>query len=171
MKKNSPILISIQQIRGRIFSLRGVKVMLDTDLAILYAVPTYRLNEAVKRNKKRFPADFMFQLSKEEKEEVIANCDHLKSLKYSPYLPNAFTEQGVAMLSTVLKSNRAIDVNIQIMRTFVELREMMQSHKELKSKIETMEKKYDNQFKVVFDALRELLAPPVKPKKQIGFHP
>jgi len=112
----------------------------------------------------------MFRLTESEKTEVIANCDHLKTLKFSPFLPCAFTEQGVAMLSSVLNSERAIQVNIQIMRTFTKIREMLQAHKELWRKIEGMEKKYDHQFKIVFDALRQLLEPPEKPKRQIGFH-
>jgi len=145
--------------------------MLDRDLEKLYGVQTYRLNEQVKRNRRRFPEDFVFQLSDQEKAEVIANCDNLKTLKYSPVNPYAFTEQGVAMLSSALNSERAIEVNIQIMRTFTKLREMMLAHKDIRRKIEGMEKKYDHQFKVVFDAIRQLLNPPVKSKEPIGFHP
>ena len=116
--------------------------MLDSDLALLYGVRTKRLNEQVKRNKKRFPEDFIFQLTLKEKEEVVAICDHLKALKFSPQLPYAFTEQGVAMLSGALNSDRAIRVNIQIMRAFTKLREILLTHKDLAVKIEALEKKY-----------------------------
>ncbi|MFH0826503.1 MAG: ORF6N domain-containing protein [Candidatus Omnitrophota bacterium] len=163
-------LVSIQVITSKILFIRGKKVMLDSDLALLYEVQTKRLNEQVKRNKKRFPEDFMFQLTHKEKEEVVANCDHLKFLKFSPHLPLAFTEQGVAMLSGVLNSDRAIAVNIQIMRAFTQLRRMLLTNANLKRKIEEMEKKYDKQFLIVFRAIRELLEPPpVKSKSPIGF--
>lgn len=163
-------LISIQVITSKIFFIRGKKVMLDTDLALLYSVQTKRLNEQVRRNKKRFPEDFMFQLTLKEKEEVVAICDHLKFLKFSPHLPLAFTEQGVAMLSGVLNSDRAIAVNIQIMRAFTQLRRMLLTNVDLRRKIEEIEKKYDKQFIIVFKAIKELLEPPpVKPKSPIGF--
>ena len=144
--------------------------MIDHDLAALYGVKVSRLNEQVKRNMKRFPEDFMFQISDPEKNELIANCDRFKTLKHSTSNPHAFTEQGIAMLSSILNSDRAIEVNIQIIRTFVKLRELMLVHKDLREKIEDMEKKYDYQFKVVFDAIKKLLAPPPKPKNPIGFH-
>lgn len=164
-------LISVEVITSKIFFLRGKKVMLDSDLALLYGVRTKRLNEQVKRNKKRFPEDFMFQLTTKEKEEVVAICDHLKALKFSPQLPYAFTEQGVAMLSGVLNSDRAIKVNIQIMRAFIQLKRMLLTNAGLKRKIEEMEKKYDKQFVIVFQAIKQLLEPPpVKPKPPIGFH-
>jgi len=143
--------------------------MLDFDLALLYGVPTKRLNEQVKRNLKRFPDDFMFQLTATEKNELVANCDRFKTLKHSTSCPYAFTEQGIAMLSSVLNSTRAIEVNIQIMRTFTKLRELMLVHKDLRIKIEGLERKYDSQFKIVFDALRKLIDPPQKPKIPIGF--
>ncbi len=144
--------------------------MLDKDLAQLYGVETKALNRAVKRNLDRFPDDFMFQLSKEEYDELLRyQFGTLKRGQHSKYLPFAFTENGVAMLSSVLNSDRAIKVNIQIMRTFTRLREMLMTHKDLKDKIEAMEKKYDYQFKIVFDAIKELLEPPVKAKKKIGF--
>ena len=144
--------------------------MLDFDLAILYQVPTKRLNEQVKRNVKRFPEDFMFQLTSQETNELVANCDRFKTLKHSTSNPYAFTEQGIAMLSSVLNSDRAIEVNVQIMRTFVKLRELMLIHKDLRRQIEDMEKKYDYQFKIVFDTIKKLLEPPSKPKNPIGFH-
>jgi len=146
--------------------------MLDRDLAELYDVSTKALNQAVKRNLKRFPEDFMFKLTAVEKHEVVTNCDHLKVLKFSPQLPYAFTEQGVAMLSSVLGSERAIMVNIQIMRAFINLRRIGLTYVELRRKIESMEKKYDGQFRIVFKALKELLEPPrvEEKRKKIGFH-
>jgi hypothetical protein len=142
---------------------------LDTDLAELYGVSTKRLNEQVKRNLNRFPDDFMFQLTLEEKNKVVAICDHLKRLKFSHALPHAFTEHGAIMLASVLNSPIAVQTSIQVVRVFIKLREMMATHKELAHKIEVMEKKYDAQFKVVFDAIRELMTPPPKPGRKIGF--
>ncbi|MBI5361401.1 MAG: ORF6N domain-containing protein [Planctomycetes bacterium] len=164
-------LIPRKIIENRIFIIRKLKVMLDKDLSRLYGVPTKVLNQAVKRNFKRFPEDFMIRLTKEEKEEVVTICDHLDALKFSSQMPYAFTEQGVAMLSSVLNSERAILVNIQIMRAFVNLRRLSMSHVALKVKIENMEKKYDEQFGIVFTAIRNMLEPPVEEKKnKIGFH-
>ena len=172
-----------QTIEEKIFMIRGQKVMLDRDLASLYSVQTYRLNEAVKRNKKRFPEDFMFKLTKEEDDSLrsqIAILDekvgNLKSQlatskrgRHSKYQTYAFTEQGVAMLSSVLNSDRAIQVNIEIMRTFTKLRNILSEHKDLLKKIDSLEKNYDRQFRIVFQIIRELNAPEVKSKKQIGF--
>lgn len=163
--------VPVESIESKIYQLRGKRVMLDTDLALLYGVKTGRLNEQVKRNKKRFPEDFMFKLTTKEKEEVIANCDHLGFLKFSPHLPLAFTEQGVAMLSGVLNSDRAISVNIQIMRAFIQLKRILLTNANIRRKIEEMETKYDKQFVIVFQAIKQLLDPPVKEKKPIGFHP
>ena len=162
--------ITQQLIESKIFFIRGKKVMLDRDLSALYGVETKMLNRAVKRNTERFPEDFMFQLSKEEYTELL-RCQFgtLKRGQHSKYSSYAFTENGVAMLSSVLNSRRAIQVNIQIMRTFTKIREMIATHKELKQKIEEMEKKYDYQFKVVFDAIRQLVEPPQRPRKRIGF--
>jgi len=159
-------------IEEKILLLRGRKVMLDSDLAKLYGVETFNLNKAVKRNIDRFPGDFMFQLTKEETSALtfqfgISNQAGRGGRRYLPFV---FTEQGVAMLSSVLNSKRAIQVNVEIMRAFAKLREVILSHKELKTKIDEMEKKYDENFRVVFEALRELLEPPAKPKKEIGFH-
>ena len=140
--------------------------MLDIDLAVLYGVTTKRLNEQVKRNRDRFPEDFMFQLAEKEKAEVVANCDHLKMLKFSPHLPYAFTEHGAIMLATVLNSPVAVQASVQVVRAFVKLREMLASHKDLARKLDEMEKKYDAQFKIVFDAIRELMTPPEKPKRK-----
>ena len=163
-------LIPIERIEKRILLLRGQKVMLDTDLAELYGVETGALKRAVKRNRERFPEDFMFELTFQE--VGILRCQiGTSSWGGQRFLPYAFTEQGVAMLSSVLKSKRAVQVNIEIMRAFVKLREMLASHKDLALKLAEMEKKYDSQFKVVFDAIRELMSPiepPPKPRR-IGF--
>lgn len=168
-------LTQIRQITSRIYWLRGKKVMLDTDLARLYGVAAKVLNQAVKRNRKRFPPDFMFRLNNKEAgflRSQIVTLDGAGRGRYTKYRSYAFTEHGVAMLSSILNSERAIQVNIQIMRVFSKIRHMLETHTKLKKKIEEMEQKYDGQFKIVFDALRELLAPPVpKSKGSIGFHP
>jgi hypothetical protein len=151
-------LIPSEKIEKRIFLLRGQKVMLDADLAELYGVETGALKRAVKRNRERFPEDFMFPLTFQEVGAL--RCQNgISSWGGHRFLPYAFTEQGVAMLSSVLKSKRAVQVNIEIMRAFVKLREMLASHKDLALKLAEMEKKYDSQFKVVFDAIRELMTP------------
>jgi len=161
-------LIPAEVIERKIYLIRGHKVMLDSDLAELYGVTTKRLNEQVRRNLKRFPSDFMFQLSSKEAESSRSQIATSKR-GGRRYLPYAFTEQGVAMLSSVLNSDRAIEVNIQIMRAFVKLREMIASHKELAKKLDELESKYDEQFKVVFDAIRELMTPPEPKRRRIGF--
>lgn len=146
--------------------------MIDKDIAELYGVTTKRLNEQVKRNKKRFPEDFMIQLTQEEKNEVVANCDHLKNLKYSPNLPYAFTEHGAVMLASVLNSERAIEVNIQIVRIFSQIRETLLTNKDILSKVEQLEKKvtgHDEHIQMIFDALRKLLHQPQAPRRRIGF--
>jgi hypothetical protein len=162
------------QIRRLIYHIRGTAVMIDADLATLYQVPTFRLNEAVRRNRKRFPQDFMFQLTKPEHERLRSQTAISERGRGGRrYLPYAFTEQGVAMLSCVLRSDIAIDVNIQIMRAFVELRRLGMTVVDLRRKIDSMERKYDRQFSVVFEALRELLRPTQHPerKRRIGFVP
>ena len=143
-------------------------MILDRDLAELYGVETKVLKQAVRRNAKRFPVDFMFELKKEEEKTLRSQSVTLKRGKHSKYLSFAFTEQGVAMLSSVLNSDRAIQVNIQIMRAFSKLREMLSTHEDLKEKMETMEKKYDQQFQVIFEAIKQLLETEAKPKKRIG---
>ena len=162
--------ISQEMIQNKIFLIRDVKVMLDKDLAILYGVETKVLNQAVKRNLDRFPEDFMFQLSKKEYDDSRSQFVTLKRGHNIKYLPHAFTDYGILMLSSVLNSSRAIQVNIQIMRIFTKLRELMASHADLKRKIETMEKKYDYKFKAVFDAIKQLITPPQRQKKPIRFH-
>ena len=144
-------------------------MILDRDLAELYGVETKVLKQAVRRNAKRFPVDFMFELKTEEEKTLRSQSVTLKRGKHSKYLSFAFTEQGVAMLSSVLNSDRAIQVNIQIMRAFSKLREMLSTHEDLKEKMETMEKKYDQQFQVIFEAIKQLLETEAKPKKKIGF--
>lgn len=186
-------LIPVRRIEQKIFLLRGEKVMLDRDLAELYGVETKVLNQAVKRNLERFPADFMFQISKEEAALIsrsqfvtldgetsgkpskksriprsqIVTLESGQNIKYRPY---AFTEQGVAMLSGVLNSPRAIQTNLAIMRTFVQLRQLLATHADLSRKLAAMEGKYDQQFRVVFDAIRALMSEKKSPKREIGFH-
>lgn len=161
--------IAVERIERSILLIRGEKIMLDADLAVLYGVTTKRLNEQVKRNRSRFPEDFMFQLTEKEKADVVANCDHLKRLKFSPNLPYAFTEHGAIMLATVLNSPIAVHASIQVVRAFVRLRKMLASNAELARKLEALEKKYDSQFKVVFEAIRELMTPQEPKRRRIGF--
>jgi phage regulator Rha-like protein len=139
--------------------------MLDSDLAGLYGVETKVLNQAVKRNIGRFPDDFMFQLTEKEKNQVVTNCDHLARLKYSAVLPYAFTEQGVSMLSSVLRSKRAVEINIAIIRVFVHLREVLADNAALRKKLE----EHDEKIKYIFNILGQMLQEPEKPKKRIGF--
>jgi len=173
-KDKTSSLIPAERIERAILIVRGQKVMLDKDLASLYGVPTKALIQAVKRNPGRFPEDFMFQFTKAELEEwrsqiVTSNPKAKMGLRRQPY---AFTEQGVAMLSSVLRSERAVRVNVEIMRTFVRLRQLLATHADLTRKLEALEKKYDAHFQVVFEAIRQLMAPPREPKKgRIGFHP
>ena len=163
-------LIPIETIKTRIFLIRGKKVMLDKDLAELYKVKPIALRQQVKRNKERFPDDFIFQLTTEEVESLVSQNVIPSKQNLGGHLPYAFTEQGVAMLSSVLNSKRAVLVNIQIMRTFTKLREMIESNKNLRRKIEGMENKYDAQFKAIFEAIRNLIEPEIKPKRKIGFY-
>jgi len=168
-------IVSVEQIESRIFLIRGQKVMLDADLAELYGVETKRLNEQVRRNAERFPEDFMFRLTAIEKAEVVANCDHLAKLKYSPSLPYAFTEHGALMLGNVLKSERAVEVSLMVVRAFVHLRELVSGNKELAQKLNQLERKvgaHDRAIAELINAIRELMMP-LEPKKKrpIGFAP
>jgi hypothetical protein len=169
--KEGTAIIPSERIESKIYLIRGKKVMVDRDLAALYEVETRTLNQAVKRNLERFPPEFMFQLTKEEMENwksqiVISNRERMGLRKP----PLAFTDYGVLMLSSVLNSDRAIQVNIQIIKTFTRLRELVATNKEILEKIERMEKKYDEQFRVVFEAIRKLLTPPEEPtKRRIDF--
>lgn len=163
-------LIPLAAIERKIFFIRNEKVILDRDLAELYGVEVRTLKQAVRRNFQRFPVDFMFELTKEEELSLRSQSVTLKGRgHHSKYLAFAFTEQGVAMLSSVLKSERAIEVNIAIMRAFVQMRQMVATHADLKGKIEEMEAKYDEQFGIVFEAIRQLLEEDEKPKRKIGF--
>lgn len=163
--------LTISTIKNLIYNIRGKAVMLDSDLAELYQVSTGRLNEAVKRNIKRFPDDFMFQLSIDEYNNLKSQFAISSSHGGRRKLPFVFTEQGVAMLSGVLNSDIAIDVNINIMRAFVQIRRLGMTIIDIKRKVEKLEKKYDNQFRVVFNALQQILEPPVvkRGKKKMGF--
>jgi hypothetical protein len=166
--------ITTAEIRNLIYHVRGKAVMIDSDLAMLYQVETGRLNEVVRRNIKRFPEDFMFQLTEEEYERLRSQFAISKTGRGGRrYQPLVFTEQGVTMLSCVLKSDIAIEVNINIVRAFVQLRRIAITFVDLKRKIDSMESKYDRQFKIVFDAIRQLLTPPPEKKKKfkIGFAP
>jgi len=174
LKPQSDTLMSrlrAENISQRILTIRGYRVMLDFDLAELYGVTTKRLNEAVRRNAARFPNDFMFQLTAGEAESLRSQIATLKTErgKHRKYLPYAFTEQGVAMLSGVLRSQRAVQVNIAIMRAFVRMRRMLLSHVDLARKVDALERTYDAQFVMVFDAIRALMEPPKTPRRRIGF--
>ncbi len=160
-------LVPVEVIERKIFLIRRQKVMLDRDLAQLYGVETRVLNQAVRRNIERFPDDFMFSLTREE----IRNLSQIVISSKIKHAPNVFvfTEHGVAMISSVLNSPMAVQVNIQIMRTFTKLREIMSQHKDLAKRLDKLEKKYDAQFKVVFDAIRQLMIPPEPKRKRIGF--
>lgn len=163
-------LMPSERIERAIYLIRGEKVMLDRDLALLYDVETKVLNRAVKRNLQRFPLDFMFQLTPEEADSLRCQIGASKKGRGGRrYLPYVFTEQGVAMLSSVLNSERAILVNIEIMRAFVKLRQILASHTELSRRLDELESKYDKQLRVVFDAIRRLTATPFRDRKQIGF--
>ena len=162
--------VPIEKISGKIYLVRSHNVMLDRDLADLYGVETKVLKQAVRRNNDRFPSDFMFELTDTEfknwRSQFVTSKGDRMGLRYKPMV---FTEQGVAMLSSVLRSKRAILVNIQIMRAFTQLRQMLLTHADFKKKIEAMEKKYDEQFRIVFEAITQLIEVDEKPKKKIGY--
>ncbi len=158
-----------QQLEERITTVRGMRVMLDADLADLYGVSTKVLVQAVKRNIGRFPRDFMFQLSPDDMPGLRSQSVTSKGRGGRRYRPHAFTEQGIAMLSSVLRSERAVRVNIEIMRAFVRLRSVLGQHRDLTDRLDDLEQKYDQQFKVVFDAIRALMTPPDVPSRRIGF--
>jgi hypothetical protein len=170
-------------IARQILVIRGQKVMIDADLAALYDVPTKRLNEQVKRNPGRFPGDFVFALTRAERDEVVANCDHLQRLKFSPTMPFAFTEHGALMAASVLNTPRAVEVSLYVVRAFVRLRETLAAHKGLAAKLEELEQKAEAlalrhdtlaantraQLRQVFEAIRELMSPPEPKRRPIGF--
>ena len=173
---NEKSLVPNELIASRILLIRDQKVMIDTDIAELYGVTTKRLNEQVKRNISRFPSNFMFELTKEEKAQVVANCDHLEKLKFSPVLPKVFTEHGIMMVANVLTSERAIQVSIQIVEVFVKMREMLTDNLSVKLEIEEIKKKLTNHSKnieLVFNYLDELIEKKDNetPRKQIGYRP
>ncbi len=168
------IVVHTQEVARKIFLMRGHRVMIDRDLAELYEVSTKALNQAVKRNGSRFPDDFMFQLTQDETRQLVTNCDRFTSLKHASTTPYAFTEQGVAMLSSVLKSERAAQVNISIMRAFVRIRELVLSNKVILQKLESLERKYathDVKIETLFEEMREFMTEPKKPARRIGFRP
>ena len=166
--KPSEHAISIATIERCIFLLRGHRVILNGDLAVFYGVEPRILSQAVKRNSERFPEDFMFVLSADEWQNLKSQ-NVISSWGGARTTPMAFTEQGIAMLSSVLRSERAVSVNIQIMRAFVQMRRVLAEHKELAAKLDALEKKYDDQFKYVFDAIRQIMTPPAEKKRPIGF--
>ena len=166
-------LVPQEMIEKKIFMIRGLKVMLDKDLAYLYETKPIALRQQVKRNIERFPKDFMFQLSKEEVESLVSQNVIPSKQSLGGYSPYAFTEQGVAMLSSVLRSKRAIQVNIAVMRAFVKLRQILSTHKELAYKLGELERKierHDEEIRAIFDAIRQLMTVPEKSKRRIGFH-
>jgi hypothetical protein len=166
-------LILVDQIEPLILEIRGQRVVLASDLASLYGVSTKRLNEQVKRNVARFPGDFMFQMTAAEKAEVVANCDHLAPLKFSPTLPYVFTEHGVVMAASVLNSPRAVEVSVFVVRAFVKLRQLVQTHKELAGKLDQLERQvagHDDTIRQLVATIRQLMSPPDPPAKPMGFH-
>ena len=172
VKNKSEIIIPDEVIMNKIIMIRGQKVMISNDLAELYGVTTKRLNEQVKRNIKRFPKHFMFQLTEQEKEKVVAICDHLLNLKYSPFLPYVFTEHGTVMLANILNSERAIQASIRIVEIYIKIREHMLTNNDLLLKMEQLEKrmgKQDEKIALVFEYLRKFIDVQEKPRKVIGF--
>ena len=171
---SSKSVIRIGKIEQRILLIRGEKVIMDADLAEFYGVPTKRLNEQVKRNKNRFPEDFMFQLDVEEKSEVVAKCDHLSKLKFSKSLPYAFTEHGALMAASVLNTKQAVEVSVFIVRAFVKLRQTIAAHKELARKLSQIERRlstHDSQIMALVQAIRQLTSQETVPeRRRIGFH-
>jgi ORF6N domain len=163
-------IVPIERVLRTILVVRDHKVILDADLAQLYGVTTKRLNEQVKRNQRRFPEDFMFQLTQDEKVQLVANCDHLKRLKFSPVLPYVFTEHGAIMAASVLNTERAVDISLYVVRAFIRLRQLLATNTNLSHRLDDLERKYDGQFRVVFNAIRQLMMPPEPKRRSIGFH-
>lgn len=174
MSDEKESLIPPDRIAQRILLIRGQKVILDADLAELYGVRTKVLNQAVKRNVERFPPDFVFQLTREEKAEVVTNCDHLRGLRFSPTLPHAFTEHGALMAAGILNTRRAVQVSIFVVRAFVQLRHMLATHHELARKMDNLERRlqgHDEQIQALVAAIRRCMAPDPRPTRRIGFSP
>ena len=169
---NIPMTIPIERVESRILTFRGHRVMVDTDLAEVYGVPTKRLNEQVKRNAERFPEDFAFRLTPEEKMELVAKCDRFSRLKHSTAFPLVFTEHGAIMAANILNSQRAIEASVYVVRAFVKMREAMSSDRELARRLDALEKKYaahDIRIMRIIDAIRALMEPPKIPRRQIGY--
>ncbi|MBD3392653.1 MAG: ORF6N domain-containing protein [Chitinivibrionales bacterium] len=169
-------IVPVEVITEKIFEIHGQKVMLDAELAKLYGVSNKALNQAVKRNRQRFPADFMFQLSRRERDELVTKCDRLTKLKHSSVMPHAFTEAGVAMLSSVLNSEKAVQVNVQIIRAFIKLRTMLSEHEALRHAIQGLEgrvSRNERNIQIAINTLQKLIAPPKLPQKRhkMGFGP
>jgi len=167
-----PDLVPAEYVEWRILIIRGQNVIIDVDLAELYGVETKVLNQAVRRHKERFPADFVVQLTREEKLKVVTDCDHLSNLRFSPYLPLAFTEHGAIMAANVLNSQRAIEMSVFVVRAFVRLRGILATHKELASKLDELERKvgeHDEAIRALVTAIRELMSPSSKERRAIGF--
>lgn len=165
-------MIPVDLIEGKILMIRGRKVILDSDLAVMYGVTTKRLNEQVKRNRARFPSDFLFQLTREEKTEVVAFCDHLERIKFSPGFPFAFTEYGAIMAASVLNTRRAMEVSVFVVRAFVRLRGIISSNKELAGKLSELEQRlsgHDRHIRDLITAIRKLMRPEVSKRRRIGF--
>jgi hypothetical protein len=167
---NKKITIPDEVIINKIYVIRGQKVMIDSDIAELYGVTTKRLNEQVKRNRNRFPFNFMFELTKEEKNQLVANCDHLKKLKFSPVSPKVFTEHGILMLSSVLNSELAVKMSVQIIETFVQLRKLANNYDDIMYKINEMESRNNEQFSEIYEVLQRLFSKPEEQaRKEIGY--
>lgn len=173
MAEQNELIPSEQVVENRILLIRGQKVLLAPDLATLYGVSSKRLHEQVRRNRGRFPEDFMFQLTLAERDEVAAKCGHLKNIKYSRELPLAFSEHGALMLANVLNSERAVEVSIFVMRAFIRLREMLTTHKDLARKLDELERHvrdHDGHIQTLFEAIRQLMKPPDSKQRKIGFN-
>jgi phage regulator Rha-like protein len=170
---NSKSIVKVGNIQQRILLIRGEKVIIDADLAEAYGVTTKALNQAIRRNADRFPPDFMFRLTKQEKLEVVTNCDHLQKLKFSPVNPYVFTEHGAIMAACVLNSQKAVEVSVFVVRAFVQLREVLAGHKKIARKISQLERKlgdHDQQIMVLIEAIKQLMDPKLPPKtRRIGF--
>jgi len=170
--KDSGYLIPTERLDNAILEIRGERVMLDYDLAAVYGVTTKALNQAVKRNRDRFPADFVFELTLDEKDELVTNCDRLATLKHSSSIPYAFTEHGAVMLASVLKSRRAMEVSVFVVRAFIRMRRMLADQRRFAIKLAELESKlaaHDKNFQIVFAAIKQLMLPPEPKKKRIGF--
>ena len=172
MKKTEGYMIPTERIEGAILEIRGERVMLDYDLVAVYGMTTKALNQAVKRNRDRFPEGFMFELTLDEKDELVTNCDRLAALKHSSSIPYAFTEHGAVMLASVLRSKRAVDVSVFVVKVFIRMRRVLADQRQLAVKLAELERKlsaHDKNFQIVFAAIKQLMQPPSPPRRKIGF--